>query len=297
MSVGSMTEGGSGAGTMRPMSLSRRFVNRLIRNRLSGLGLLFLLLVVALAASAPYLTPYTPMEQSLVNRLKAPTGDHWFGTDELGRDVFTRIAYGARVSLMIGLLGSTGGLLLGCTLGVLSGFYGGLFDNLVMRVIDVMMSFPGVLLAILIVSVLGPGTSNVIIALTIWFIPTFARISRGNVLSLKEMDFVEAARSLGAPSHRVILRHLLVNSLSPIIVYMTLSVATSILVAAGLGFLGLGVQPPTPEWGQMVSTGRVHLRDAPHLIMFPGMAIFLTVLSINFLGDALRDVLDPRLRA
>lgn len=300
MAQSNKTEAKQNAGSVAKdpggLTFGERFKRRLIKNRLAGAGVIFIALVILMAIAAPYLTPYTPREQNLINRLQPPSGDHWFGTDELGRDIFTRIAFGARVSLMIGLLGATGGMIAGVTLGVLSGYFGGTFDNLLMRVIDVMMSFPGILLAILIVSVLGPSTSNLIVALTIWFIPTFARISRGNVLSLKEMDFVEAAKSLGSSSGRVITRHVLINCLSPIIVYMTLSVATSILTAAGMGFLGLGVQPPTAEWGVMVSTGRQFLRDAPHLIMFPGMAIFFTVLSINFVGDALRDVLDPRLK-
>jgi len=275
----------------------RRLGRRLRRNRGAGAGLVCLALIAIMAAFAPALTPHCYERQNLLNRLAPPSATHWMGTDELGRDVFTRVAYGARVSLLIGLFGSTGGLLVGVTVGLFCGYLGGRFDNLVSRFIDIMMAFPGVLLAILIVSVLGPGTVNLIVALTIWFTPTFSRIARGSVLTLRGKEFVEAARSLGAPHLRIIVQHLLVNSLSPIIVYFTLSVATSILVAAGLGFLGLGVQPPTPEWGAMVSTARHYLRDAPFLSIFPGIAIFITVLSINFIGDALRDALDPRLKS
>lgn len=288
-----MTETGRAAPTLA--SVGGRIRRRLIRNRGALVGLCFLTLMILMALLASQLTPYEPQAQDLLNRLDPPCAQHWMGTDELGRDVFTRVAYGGRVSLLIGLLGSTGGLVLGVTIGLLSGYLGGWFDNLVSRVVDIMMAFPGVLLAILIVSVLGPGTSNLIVALTIWLTPAFSRLVRAAVLSLREKEFVEAARSLGAPAWRIMVRHLLMNSLSPIIVFQTLSVATSILVAAGLGFLGLGVQPPTPEWGAMVSTARHYLREAPHLILFPGLSIFVTVLSINFVGDALRDALDPRL--
>jgi len=278
-------------------SFGRRLALRLLRNRMAGLGLLTMTGVVLLALLAPYVSPYPPSQQDLFNRLHAPTREHILGTDELGRDILSRLAYGARISLTIGILGTLGGMIVGVALGMFSGYYGGWLDNVMMRIVDIMMSFPGVLLAILIVSVLGPSTYNLVVALAIWRIPTFARVSRSSVLSLKETEFVEAAHSLGATMPRVVVRHLLINSLSPIVVYGTLSVATSILAAAGLSFLGLGVQPPTPEWGLMVSTGRQYLRDAFHVIMFPGMAIFITVLSINFIGDALRDVLDPRLRA
>ncbi|MEW6522890.1 MAG: ABC transporter permease [Bacillota bacterium] len=277
-------------------SVGRQLLLRLRRNRMAGIGLVFLTLMMLMAILAPHLTPYQPQQQRLLWRLQPPSRDHWMGTDELGRDIFTRVAYGGRVSLVIGVLGSSIGMLTGVTLGATAGYLGGRFDNLVMRVIDIMMSFPGVLLAILIVAVLGPGTHNLVVALSIWFTPTFARITRGCILALRDVEFAEAARAVGAGSARILFFHLLMNSLSPIIVYMTLSVATSILVAAGLGFLGLGVQPPTAEWGIMVSTGRQYLRDAPHVILFPGLAIFLTVLSINFIGDALRDALDPRLR-
>ncbi len=279
------------------LTFGQRFRLRVAKNRLVAAAVVFLMLVVLMGVFAPYLTPYRPGQQNLLRRLQSPSRDHWFGTDESGRDVLTRIAYGTRVSLMIGVLGSFGGMVLGVTLGVVSGYYGGRLDNVVMRVVDVMMAFPGILLAILIVSILGPGMNNLIVALVIWGIPSFARVSRGSVLSIKEMDFVEAVRSLGASGSRIMTRHVVLNILSPIIVLTTLSVAGSILTAAGMGFLGLGVQPPTAEWGAMASTARHHVRDAPHLIMFPGFFIFFTVLSINILGDALRDVLDPRLKA
>jgi len=288
--------GGGGDPKLQGLTFGQRFKRRMIKNRLAMVAFAVIVLVVGISILAPLLTEYTPEEQNLLRRLDPPSGDHLLGTDQLGRDILTRIAYGGRVSLMIGVLGASGGMVIGVTLGILAGYVGGTFDHLVMRVVDVMMSFPGILLAILIVSVLGPGLNNLIIALIVWMVPTFARISRGNVLSVKEMDYVEAARSLGASSPSIIVRHVLLNILSPIIVYMTLSVATSILTAAGMGFLGLGVQPPIPEWGAMTSVGRQYLRDAPHVIIFPGMTIFATVLSINIVGDVLRDVLDPRMK-
>ncbi len=276
--------------------MGTKLVRRFMRNRMATVGVVILLFIIIIAVFAPWIAPYSPQAQNLRRRFETSSSDHWFGTDELGRDIFSRIVYGSRVSLMVGFAAAFGGLVVGVIIGMLSGFYGGRFDDLVMRLIDVMMSFPGILLAILIVSVIGTGTVNVIIALAVWRIPTFARISRGSVLTLKEKEFVEAARALGANMPRIVFRHLALNSLPPILVYLSLSTATAILTAASLSFLGLGVQPPTAEWGLMVSTGRQFLRQAPHLIMIPGVAILLTVLSINFVGDALRDVLDPRLK-
>ncbi len=276
--------------------MGTKLVRRFMRNRMATVGVVILFFILFIAVFAPWIAPYSPQSQNLRRRFETSSSDHWFGTDELGRDIFSRIVYGSRVSLMVGFAAAFGGLVVGVIIGMLSGFYGGRFDDLVMRLIDVMMSFPGILLAILIVSVIGTGTVNVIIALAVWRIPTFARISRGSVLTLKEKEFVEAARALGANMPRIVFRHLALNSLPPILVYLSLSTATAILTAASLSFLGLGVQPPTAEWGLMVSTGRQFLRQAPHLIMIPGVAILLTVLSINFVGDALRDVLDPRLK-
>ncbi len=227
-------------------------------------------------------------------RLSAPTAEHWLGTDEAGRDVFSRLVHGARISLFVALVGTAGGVLAGTVLGLVTGFLGGWTDTLAMRVVDVMYAFPGVLLVILIVSILGPSLLNLVVALMIWGTPTLSRIVRSSVLSLKSRDFVDAARLVGATRTRIMLRHLLPNCLAPIIVYSTLGVAGSLLTAAGLGFLGLGVQPPTPEWGAMLSAGREYILQAPYLVTFPGLLICLTVLSLNFIGDALRDALDPR---
>jgi peptide/nickel transport system permease protein len=277
----------------------RRFdtLRRFARSRLAVVGLVFVALIVAMAITAPLIATHAPTEQSLFRRLQGPSSEHYFGTDELGRDVFSRVVFGARYSLFIGVSGAIGGVLLGMTLGMLSGYFGTWVDQVIMRIIDIMLSFPGVLMAILIVSVLGPGIYNLIVALTIWFTPTIARLIRSTVLSLKGQEFIIAAYASGAGDLRIMARHLLPNALSPLIVYGTLSVAVALLVAAGLSFLGLGAQPPTPEWGAMIGSGRQYLRDAPNATLFPGLAIFFTVLSLNFIGDALRDALDPRMRS
>lgn len=282
---------------VRPrVSETRRLLQRFTSNRLAAAGAVFLMFIVLVAVFAPVITDVDPNQQNIFSRLQAPSSEHWFGTDELGRDVFARTVHGARYSLFIGFIGSIGGLLFGVTLGMVAGYFGGWIDLLLMRLIDIMLSFPGVLMAILIVSVLGPGLNNVIIALTIWFTPTIARIMRSTVLVLRSLDFVEAAHAQGASNRRIMLQHLLPNAISPVIVYGTLSVATAILVAAGLSFLGLGVQPPTAEWGSMIGSGRQYLRDNPSATFFPGIAIFFTVLALNFIGDAMRDALDPRLK-
>jgi peptide/nickel transport system permease protein len=259
-----------------------------------AVGAAFLILIVLGAAGAPLLTHYDPAKQDLLSRLEPPSASHWLGTDEVGRDVLSRLAFGARISLFVALLGTAGGVVVGTLVGLISGFFGGWTDTLMMRIVDIMYAFPGVLLVILVVSVLGPSLWNLILALTVWGTPTLSRIVRASVLSLKAEDYILAARTLGANQVRVMMTHLLPNAMAPIIVYATLGVAGSLLTAAGLGFLGLGVQPPTPEWGAMLSDGREYVISAPHLVTFPGLLIFLTVLALNFIGDALRDALDPR---
>ncbi|MDB4895923.1 MAG: diguanylate cyclase [Firmicutes bacterium] len=271
-------------------------VRRFARNKLALLGLCFILAVVTLALAAPYLTSHAPNKQDIMNRLEPPSHDHRFGTDELGRDVFSRLAWGARISLQVALLAVLGGASTGILLGLLSGFYGGIFDMVTMRIMDTLSAFPGVLLAILIMSTLGSGNREVILAVGIWLVPTYARIVRAEALRLRARDFVEAARAIGATDGRIMVKHVLLNSLSPIIVYATLSIPGAILTAASLSYLGLGIKPPTPEWGAMISAARSYMREAPTLILFPGMAIFITVLSFNFVGDALRDALDPKLK-
>lgn len=284
---------GLGTHRTRGAGMGRMLIQELSHNWLAAASALFLVFIVAIAIAAPLLTDYAPEQQSLKARLKPPTTAHYMGTDDLGRDTFTRLLYGARYSLFIAVTGTAGAVALGTLLGLLAGFAGGWIDEAIMRVIDVTFAFPGVLFAILIVSVLGPGLSNLIIALIFFGAPTLARIVRGTVMSLKQQDFVEAARALGATPGRIVVRYILLNCAAPIIVYTTLQIAYSILIASGLGFLGLGAQPPTPEWGAMLSDARKQIRLSPYMSIFPGIAIFFTVLALNIIGDAARDALDP----
>ena len=233
--------------------------------------------------------------QNLPDALSGPSLRFPLGTDEFGRCVLSRILHGARLSLLVGVIATAIGAVAGTTLGLAAGYFRRL-DGYVMRAVDILLAFPGVLLAIAIMAALGPSLPNVMIAVGIRSIPSFARITRGMVLSLKELEFVQGALALGAGHGRVVLGHILPNSVSPLLVFSSMQVATAILLAAILSFLGLGVQPPTPEWGKMVSDGRAHLLEAPHVSLFPGIAIFLTVMGFNCLGDGLRDALDPRLR-
>jgi ABC-type dipeptide/oligopeptide/nickel transport system permease subunit len=270
---------------------------RLRRSRSAVLGLSILAVFAACGLLAPWLAPYDPYASDLENSLKPPSARHWLGTDELGRDLLSRILYGARLSMVIGTIAVAIGVVLGVPLGLLSGYLGGRFDLLVQRAIDVLLAFPSTVLAILLVTILGVGLVNVMIAVGIVSVPTYTRLVRGQVLSLKEQEFVDAARALGAGSLRIVFRHILPNTLAVLIVRTTLQVASAILSAAALGFLGLGVQQPTAEWGAMLSTARQYIQLAPHTLLFPGLAIMLTVLGFNLFGDGLRDALDPRLRA
>jgi peptide/nickel transport system permease protein len=283
----------------RQIRETRRFdtVKRFATNRFAVVGFAFVALMVLIAVFAPLVATHSPTDQSLLTRLQSPSSEHWFGTDQLGRDVFSRVVYGARYSLFIGAGAALFGLVAGLILGMTSGFFGGWIDMISMRIIDVLLSFPGVLLAILIVSVLGPGVVNLIIAISIGFTSPVARLVRSAVLSLKNQDFVLAAISIGAGNTRIMMRHLLPNTMSLLIIYGTLYFAVALLAAAGLSFLGLGAQSPTPEWGAMIGSGREYLRDASNATLFPGLAIFFTVLSLNFIGDALRDALDPRMKS
>lgn len=291
-----MTEATSPAlGGAHRQSLRYRFWREIRGNRMAFVSAIYLVLIVLVAIFGPVVYDVDPRLQTLANRLRPPSWEHPFGTDQFGRDVLSRILHGARISLFVGFAGAVGGVLFGTILGLATGFWAGSwFDHLAMRVVDVMYAFPGILLAILIAAVLGPSLFNVIIALSIWGIPTLSRIVRGVVLSLREQEFVIASVATGAGPARIMFRHLVVNAVGPIIVYATLSVAGSILTAAGLGFLGIGVPPPTPEWGAMLSDARNTIFRAPYLSYFPGAAIFLTVLAVNFVGDALRDAFDPR---
>ncbi len=260
------------------------------------LGLAILLLLILASLAAPFLTPYDPEKLTLTDALIHPNLEHPLGTDHLGRDVLARILYGGRLSLMIGFLAVAIGLLVGIPLGAISGYYGGWVDMIIQRVADILLSFPSILLALSLVAALGVGLRNVIISVGISTIPSFIRLVRGSVLSIREQTYVEAARSVGVRDWDIIWRHILVNAMAPVIVQATLNLGSTLLVAAGLGFLGLGVQPPTPEWGAMLGEGRQYIFSASYMATFPGLAIFLAVLGFNLLGDGLRDALDPRLR-
>lgn len=276
-------------------SHSQKAWNRFKRNRAALIGLVAVLLGVILAISASIVAPYDPVKMDLRASRQAPSSQHLLGTDELGRDILSRIMYGFRISLTIGLVSVAVGLSFGVLLGAPSGYFGGWLDIVVMRVIDVMMSFPTILLAIIVVTVLGPGLYNAMLAVGLAQVPLYSRLVRGLTLKLRGEDYVDAARALGASNSRIILRHILPNCLSPLIVQATLNIASAILSAAVLGFLGLGAEPPTPEWGAMLSSGRLYMRVAPHISVFPGLAIMATVLAFNLMGDGLRDALDPRM--
>src|SRR5262245_15495732 len=268
---------------------------RLRRHRAAMTGLLMLLVLFILAAAAPLFTAQDPERQQLMQVLQPSSWTHPLGTDHLGRDLWARVLYGGRLSLVIGFLAVGVGLAVGVPLGAMSGFHGGVTDLLIQRIADILLSFPGFLLALALVSILGVGVQNVIISVGVSAIPVFIRLVRGSVLSIREFVHVEAARALGIRSGPLILKHVLPHALAPIIVQATLNLGSAILVAAGLGFLGLGVQPPTAEWGTMLGEGRQYIFRAPLLTLFPGLAIFLAVLGFNLLGDGLRDALDPRL--
>jgi peptide/nickel transport system permease protein len=258
-------------------------------------GLAVVLVAVLAASFGPILTPYDPSSQDLSRRLEGPSFAHPFGLDELGRDILSRILSGARISLLVGLAVVSVSSVIGMLLGSIAGYLGGLVDDLISRVVDVLMAFPGILLAIALVAVLGPSLTNVVLALSIIGWVGYARLVRGQALRAREFDFVQAARALGAGLPRVVVRHILPTALPAVVVQATLGMAGAIIAEASLSFLGLGVQPPTPSWGTMLDAGRSHLFDAPHLTIFPGLAIATLVLGFNFLGDGLRDRVDPKL--
>jgi len=269
---------------------------RMLRNFAFSAGLLLTVLLVIAALAAPLLAPHDPNFQDTSRRLEAPSDEHLLGLDDLGRDVLSRIVYGARVSLRVGFSVVVIASLIGITLGAIAGYFGGLADLLIMRLCDILLAFPGILLAIALVAVLGPSLNNVVLALATIGWVGYARLVRGQVLKVREMEYVTAAKALGAKSPRVIILHVLPNVINPVIVMATLGLAGAILAEAALSFLGLGVQPPTPSWGAMLTAGRRYLGLANHLAIFPGAAIMLAVMGLNFLGDGLIDALDPKYR-
>jgi len=268
---------------------SRSFARDASGRLLRGLLILF-------AVFAPLFSPYDPTVVALRTRLQPPSASHLFGTDEFGRDILTRVFYGARISLPVGLIALAIGATLGTLVGLIAGFYGKWLDAILMWAVDVQLAFPGLLLALLVVAILGVDLRNVMIAVGVSMIPRFARLVRGTVLSAKENLYVDAARTIGVPEHRILLQHVLPNIISPVIVLATLSLGVAILTAAGLSFIGLGAKPPSPEWGAMIAEGRQFLQHQWWIGTFPGVAILLTVLAVNLIGDGLRDALDPRMR-
>jgi peptide/nickel transport system permease protein len=274
-------------------------LRRIWLRKSAAIGLVGVVIISVVAVFSPLIAPQDPNRQDLFARLQPPNAEHLLGTDNFGRDQLSRLIFGARISLTVGVVAVLIAAALGSLLGLVAGYFGGLVDNLLMRLIDVLMAFPTLLLAIVFLAMLGQrvgGLLNIMIAVGIASTPHFARLVRGQVLSIKQLDYVEAARALGGSAGRLMTRHILVNSLSPIIIYATLRIATVILTEASLSFLGLGVSPPTPTWGGMVAEGTKLLQRAPWLSLIPGVAIMMTVLAFNLFGDGLRDALDPRLR-
>lgn len=266
------------------------------KNKIAMAGLIMIIFFILIALLAPVIAPYDYKAQELADRLKPPSSEHWFGTDDLGRDLFTRVLYGARISLWVGTFSVVGSIILGTLLGILAGFYGRWVDMTISRIFDILLAFPSILLAIAIVAILGPSLQNALLAIAIVNIPTYGRLVRAKVLGLKNEEYITAARSIGMKDSGILLRHILPNSLTPIIVQGTLGIATAIIEAAALGFLGLGAQPPAPEWGKMLSDSRQFIATAPWTVVFPGVSIMLTVLAFNLMGDGLRDALDPRMK-
>ncbi len=271
---------------------------RLKRSKTAVLGIVLIAMFLSMALFAPVIADYEgeALKLNVKERLQGPSADHIFGTDEFGRDIFARVVYGTRISLFVGIISVSIALSIGGFLGAIAGYYGGKIDNVIMRLLDVILAVPTILLAITIVASLGASMINLMIAVGISNIPGFARIVRASVLSVKDQEFIEAAKAIGAKDHVIIMKHVLPNSMAPIIVYATLKVATAIMATASLSFIGLGVQPPTPEWGSMLAGGRAYIRDQMYIVMYPGLAIVLTVLSLNLVGDGLRDALDPKLK-
>ena len=272
--------------------------HRLMKNKGAVIGMAFLAFLVVVALVSPFVFDYETdvIGQNLANKLQAPNSEHWFGTDEYGRDLFARVMYGARYSLAIGI-GSVGfGLVVGTILGSIAGFYGGLVDQIIMRCVDVFYSIPNIMIAVVVVSLLGTSTVNLLIALSFTCATSFCRIARAAVMTIRDQEYIESAYAMGLPTWKIILKHIIPNCLSPIIVQVTLLIGTTIIAASSLSFLGIGVPSPAPEWGAMLSEGRQHIRDASYICVIPGLAIMATVLALNLLGDGLRDALDPKMK-
>ena len=264
------------------------------KGALVGAGIVIFFILIAVFA--PLIAPFGISEQELTNRNAAPTANHWFGTDDFGRDIFSRVLYGARISLWVGFISVVGSIVVGCLLGIIAGYYGRWIDTIISRVFDIMLAFPSILLAIAVVAVLGPSLQNALIAIALINVPNFGRLIRSKVLSVKQEEYIMAAKAVGMTDGRILFHHVLPNSFAPIIVQGSMAIATAIIEAAALGFLGMGAQPPQPEWGKMLADSRQYIIQAPWTVIFPGVAIMLTVLGFNLMGDGLRDALDPRMK-
>lgn len=273
-----------------------RVMKQMSKNKLAMIGLAIFIVEIVLAILAPYISPYSYTKMDMTACFATPSATHFFGCDDMGRDIFSRVLYGARYSISIGILAVLFSVIIGCAIGAVAGYFGGQVDNLIMRLLDVIQAIPGMLMMIVISAVLGPGYLNTIIAMSFGSIPGMARMLRAQMLKERTNEYIEAATSINCSTFRIIFHHLIPNCLSPIIVQATMGVGQTITLAAGLSFIGLGVQPPIPEWGAMLSASRQFMRQAPHLVVFPGLAIAVTVLALNLMGDGLRDALDPKLK-
>lgn len=284
--------------TIKGRSMMQETWRRLIKNKGAVIGMIFLAVLVLAALLSPYIFDYDTqvVGMNMPERLQPPSSAHWFGTDEVGRDLFARVIYGARYSLVIGVGSVLIGLVVGTILGSLAGFYGGVMDSVIMRGVDIFYSIPNIMTAVVIVSVLGRSTVNLMIALAFSCASSFSRIVRASVMTIRNQEYVESSYSMGLPTWKIILKHILPNCLSPIIVQLTLLIGTTIISASSLSFLGIGVPAPAPEWGALLSAGRGHIRNASYMCVIPGLAIMFTVLALNLLGDGLRDALDPKLK-
>ncbi|GEL05848.1 ABC transporter permease [Rummeliibacillus sp. G93] len=266
------------------------------KNKIAVVGAIIVVFFILLAFIGPLIVSQGINEQQLSQRLQAPSAEHWFGTDDFGRDIFSRVVHGARLSLMVGFLSVIGSVIVGSLLGIIAGYYGRFVDTVISRLFDIILAFPSILLAIAIVSILGPSLKNALIAIGIINIPNFGRLIRSKVLSVKQEEYITAAKAIGMSDKRLLFSHVLPNSMTPVIVQGTLAIASAIIEAAALGFLGLGAQAPQPEWGKMLADARIYLINAPWTMIFPGLAIMLTVLGFNLMGDGLRDALDPKMK-
>lgn len=278
----------------------KQFWRRLGKNKAAVTGGVLIVFIIIMAFLGPWIittfTDFRPNQTDLVNKLQGPSAAHWFGTDSYGRDIFTRVIFGTKLTLYVGFFSVFIGGVIGVVFGIVSGYYGGRIDTIIMRLMDVLLAFPGILLALAIVAVLGGSLTNVIIAVGIFSVPAFARVVRGSTLSVRKLEYIDAVRALGASDFRIIFKHILPNIMSPIIVQASLRIATAILTGAGLAFLGLGAQPPAPEWGAMLNEGRQYMFEAGHVALFPGLMIVLVVLAFNIFGDGVRDALDPKMK-